>query len=178
MKSDTLPKGWLTFLLGTINGLIVGVIASLAIYFYNEYWNWRLLYGDLAGAFSAHFVQDVEPIMFIIVLCLFISAFSVASYIIHRFWFNRVKSIMWLWQYVGVAAVVVGTLIILFVELLEYSSSGITMFSYHNFLSLKFARFCLLALGCLAVINYIYASVLRACAVEYFQKANVKLNTT
>jgi len=95
---DPLPKGWLTLSLGAINGLVAGVFASLTIDLYNEYSNWGLLYGDLVGELSAHFVRDVKPLIFIAILVLFVVAFSAASYVVHHFWFQRVESVIRLWQ--------------------------------------------------------------------------------
>ena len=167
MNTDAVPKAWLTLSLGAINGLVAGVIASLTIYFYNEYSNWRLLYGDLAGEFSAHFVRDVEPFIFILILVLFIVSFSAASLIVHRLWFKKAKSVIWLWQYVGGAAVLIGTVIVLFLEMLDYSSSGFTTIRYRNLVSHEFVRYSFLALAALSLVNYVYGSIVRACASGY-----------
>lgn len=167
MKGAPHPKAWLTLSLGAMNGLVAGVFASFAIYAYNEYSNWRLLYGDQVGELSAHFVRDVEPFIVILVLVLFVIAFSAASYVVHRFCFRRVQSVIRLWQYVAGGAVLFGVIIVTLIDLIDYSRTGFTTIRYGNLWSFEFARYAFLFLVAFSILNRIYGSLLLASAAIY-----------
>ena len=154
MDLDSTPNLWRAALLGVINGLLAGWCASAALWLDLE-----------ARRREAQKLTDIvfefaDPLPLSVLLALGGVAFTVASLAVHRALARRVRSVLLLWQCVGLAAVACGILAVLLVISVENIWSEYPT-SYGEFVSSSALRLYLAAFALVAALNLLFGSFIR-----------------
>ena len=167
MKAQKAPS--YAIVLGAINGLLVGGIAYLILQLLPYSENRALRNAQLYGGDAMHVSVGIDWWAFPLIGAL---AFTVGSYIVHRFLGHRINSTVWIWQLVGVASAICGMLIILIVVLIDHSSGAAPIdFENPNVSGLLWT--CSTVFAYVAVFNLLYGPfsqlvVVRFCESEPF----------
>lgn len=172
MKSIGVSNQWRACVLGALNGLMIGVIASTIIRIYTDYEAINILREIPNDPMLAHFLRTVDPIWYGVITGLCIPLFALASFIIHSYFLQRLKSIAVLWQCIGLLGIAGGLLLLLAADFLEYLLSGHGIVRYIIVLLIKFWWLCVVFLGSLAAINFIYGVIIQLSLVEYSRMNN------
>jgi hypothetical protein len=139
--------------MGAINGLLFGGVAEAARQLYNEYEH-RAIVAEFTrrGVDGWPHTADMLRWQFIPAVCFVL--FSVGSLLIHRYWVRRPKSLVLLWQVIGVACVTAFFL----VEAVT-TQRGIQRLAFN----------WLFALALVLVTNTIYGAALKMIGAYYAQ---------
>ena len=136
------PRFWRAILLGVVNALIYTGVLFIAdkIVGYEGWprvrWAW------------------------ISTTVLFLVCFSLASYLVHRIWFRRISSIIWLWLGVGVLAVIGWNALWLSVAYWEKYTTNFTVV-YREVTALNNPQFGLFSLALVVGTNLLFAGALK-----------------
>jgi hypothetical protein len=159
---------WRAGILGVINGLLVGGVASAAIRIYFDYENTEILKAALGEPMLTHFLRTFEPVNYIIIIVFCVSVFTASGLIVHHHLASRVRSVVSLWVCVCLGAVPVGAVFAFVAYSLESVLAGPDKMLRHLiYFSLGFGTLWLLFLAALVVINLIYGSVIRLASAQY-----------
>lgn len=146
------------FILGAIDGLL--------------YTGSSMLYERLYGYVELFLRQDVESHEFNIltstlrdpiwywygILGWNVMLFGIASYLVHRWW-AHVKSVFWIWQMIGIAAVTGFYVLRLCITLLDSLLTGRN--DMYEFISVSEGRFIPISIAIAILINLIFAGLIR-----------------
>jgi hypothetical protein len=166
MKSNVSFSQWRACILGAVNGLLAGAVAYTALWLEMDYENQRIAEAELSGGPAMHLTLSIRwwglPFFGLI-------AFTIASFLVHRYLASRVKSVVLLWQYVGAVAVVCGMLVMLITTWIGYHN-GVTPSVYESFFSLSAVRTFLMAFAFVAVINLLYGAFIQMVVTLYSRR--------
>jgi hypothetical protein len=153
---------WRAGILGAVNGLIVGPLAEIALVRYGEYKSrlaeeaaLRAGVPLITGITYSLYNPYYRPLIFVLL-------FSVASYLVHRF-FNT-QRVFLLWQLIGILAV---TWFAIF-DFLERRVWDISVLQTSVVI-------WLICLGVMFMINLVYGSILHLSASHYSRNRKVNL---
>ncbi len=151
--------------LGFIDGLLMSVLTGGVIAFCVEYRNAQILEGEMNRKFlteAFHFVGNRELIWLVCLgFFVWVPALTLSSWLIHKYLFGKIRSVIVLWEYVGILGVFVAFLLVVTaVEgdfLLRGRQYGESNVGDHLVPILKLT---VAALVVVALINYLYGVAL------------------
>jgi FtsH-binding integral membrane protein len=157
MNLSRLFNQWRAFILGAINGLLFGGAAEVAREIYFEY-EYRMMVEshERQGIYIWPQVIDLLRWHFIPSICLVV--FSVGSLLIHRYRQGRPKSLLLLWQLIGVVCATVSFIV---EAAIEQRGNSELVWKW---------LFCL---ALVLVINSIYGATIKMFASYYSQNKRV-----
>ena len=154
---------WRTLILGAVNGVLVGGAAYVGLWLLVEYENQRWVHQLKSGGDIMHTSVGIKwyglPIIGTI-------AFALSGYLVHKYFANRVKSILLLWQTVGAASIIFGMLIVFAIALVDQISGAVPL-DYVDFVSTKLLLTLLAAFAFVALINLLYGAFIQISAHQY-----------
>ncbi|PYS88563.1 MAG: hypothetical protein DMF64_20105 [Acidobacteria bacterium] len=139
---------WRTGLLGAFNALAYSGVLHLAEKL-SDYQGW-----------PRHWWSIITITITLVVF------FTLASYLVHRLWLNRIKSLFPLWLSIGVMAVAGWNTLGLVLAYYEKYTSGFTVV-YNEVTALRNPMFGLFSLVLLIGTNLIFAAVVSLAAKSY-----------
>jgi hypothetical protein len=159
MNPSRLFNQWRAFILGAINGLLFGGAAEVARELYFEYEYQMMVEAHTRrGIYVWPQFVDLLRWHFIPSICLVV--FSIGSFLIHRYWTSRPKSLLLLWQMIGV---VCATASFIVEAAIEQRGSSELVWRW---------LFCLVLV---LVINSTYGAAIKMAAAYYSLNRKVSL---
>jgi hypothetical protein len=142
---------WRVCVLGALNGLLCGKVAEVVykIHLWYEVDHFNI---------PLNYLLRLSPLPFVLAF-----SFMTSSYLIHRYWLSRPKSLLILWQVIGFAAVS-GFVVVMF--LIKSSA---------NFYRLpEFFMKWLVGIILVALVNLLYGLVIQLATKHYLQEKGAR----
>lgn len=159
---------WRACVLGAANGLFAGSVAQTVLWLHEEYQR------SHRPTFSDMVIDYADPLPWWVLPALGFVAFIPASVLVHRYMARRVRSVMLLWQYVGLVGVFCGVLVTLIFTVIDNAHGADPPWDYREFISLSYLWIYLMALAFAAVINLLYGAFIQSAVTHYTQRNKVE----
>lgn len=151
--------------LGLIDAILVGVFSGASVAIYVERRNGRILEQILDRTLLTETFHLIENRELIWIICLsffvWLPVLTFSSWLVHKYLFEKVQSLILLWEYIGVAGVFVASLITIaavevdfFLRGRHYGESNV------NDNLLPISKVMTVALVAVLLINYLYGAAL------------------
>jgi len=155
MPNQTISDRLRSLALGILNGAIYSAVQFILL---AGYYNYLIkLDADNMERRGLSPVQMTDMINKRLVSFWFVLAFTIASYIGHRYWSKLRKSPILFWEVIGIAAIVGWNVVVLSLLWIESQFTG-QLVGYERSISLSNPLFGPFSLGLVIITNFVYGA--------------------
>ena len=164
MRQENSFYKWRASLLGAVNGLIYSLVLMQVLRFYNQSQRERDV--ELMERLNVTIQITYDYVNWKVAIFGYIFLFAIASYVVHRYWAKRLKSLVAIWMAIGVTAIVGYNVIVLVVTWLEMWITGRDL-PYGLATSPIDIRFGPISLALVMATSLVYAIIIQLSSTLY-----------